>query len=343
MPPMPLQYSDYSAWQREAMSGTALESQLAYWRGRLSGMPPLELPTDRPRPAQLSYRGDRTRFTVPAPLVASLMTHVRVQNATLYMGLLAAFQVLLMRYSGQVDFAVGSPVAGRNRTEIEGLIGFFVNTLVMRGDLSGNPTFSELLTRTRECAVDAFSQQDMPFEKLVEELKPQRDFSRNPLFQVMFTLQNTRETGLRLPGLEITHLPLPRGTAKFDLTLFLAENDGQLDGSFEFSTDLFDATTISRMARHFLRLLEGIAADPHQQISDLPLLTPEERHQSLVEWNSTAADYLAQGHSPVVRAAGRAHARQHRGGVWGATAHLPRAQHARQPAGPSPDLPRRRV
>ncbi len=291
MPPLPLQYSDFSEWQRDTLRGPVLERLLAYWRHQLSGMSPLDLPTDRARPAQLSDRGDRERFTVPAPIVAILKDQAHTRGATLYMALLAAFQILLMRHSGQDDIAVGSPITGRNRTETEGLIGFFVNSLVMRGDLSGNPTFSELLTRTRERALDAYDHRDLPFEKLVEELKPERDPSRNPLFQAMFTLENARESELRLPGLEITRVRIPVSTAKFDLTLFLAESDGRLEGSFEYSIDLFDASTIKRMAEHFLQLLAGIAADPECHIGELPLLTAAERHQLLAEWNDSAADY----------------------------------------------------
>ncbi len=256
------------------------------------------------------------------------------------MVLLAAFQVLLMRYSGQEDIAVGTPIAGRNRTEIEGLIGFFVNTLVMRGDLSGNPTFSELLTRTRERAVDAYSHQDLPFEKLVEELQARRDLSRNPLFQVMFTLQNTREAELRLPGLAFTHLPLPRGTAKFDLTLFLAETDGQLDGSFEFSTDLFDASTDQAGWRGISAAARGQSWPiPHQHIDGL---AAAHRRRSGIscwrEWNATR--WTTRGTSCIQQLfeqQAERHARHHRGGAWGATAHLPRAQRARQPTGPPPD------
>ncbi len=198
--PLPVQYSDYSEWQRGALRGATLEGHLAYWRGHLASLATLELPADRPRPMQPSFRGRQERIEIPAAIAASLKDLARKQNATLYMTLLAAFQVLLMRYSGQDDVAVGSPVAGRGRPEIEGLIGFFVNTLVMRGDLSGNPRFAELLQRTRERAIDAFAHQDLPFEKLVEELNPERDFGRNPLFQVMFTLQGrprSRRSGCR--------------------------------------------------------------------------------------------------------------------------------------------------
>jgi amino acid adenylation domain-containing protein len=291
LPPLPVQYADYAVWQRSWLSGAVLERQLGYWREQLAGLAPLELPTDHARPARLSYRGDVERLELQAELVASLKALARQHNATLYMVLLAAFQVLLMRYSGQEDIAVGSPVAGRNRPELEGLIGFFVNTLVMRGDLSGNPRFSELLAQTRNYALDAYAHQDLPFEKLVEELKPERDMSRNPLFQVMFALQNTPEGDLHLAGLHSERLPLHNGTAKFDLTLSLTEQTEGLHGVLEYATDLFDAATIARLAGHFTTLLEEIVADPEQRIGLLPLLTEAERHQLLVEWNNTATDY----------------------------------------------------
>ncbi len=291
LPPLSLQYSDYSEWQRRWLSGEVLDGQLAHWRERLRDLSPLELPADRPRPARLSYRGELQRFDLPAELVTALKALARQHNATLYMVLLAAFQVLLMRYSGQEDIAVGTPVAGRNRPELEGLIGFFVNTLVMRGDLGGNPRFGDLLARTRQHALDAYAHQDLPFEKLVEVLNPERDMSRNPLFQVMFVLQNTPEAELRLPGLEIERLPLHNGTAKFDLDLSLTEIRGELQGSLEYSTDLFEAGRIQRLAGHYRRLLEGIAANPEQHIGQLAMLTETERPLLLVEWNDTATDY----------------------------------------------------
>ena len=207
------------------------------------------------------------------------------------MTLLAAFQVLLYRYSGQEDIAVGTPIAGRGRSELEGLIGFFANTLVLRSDLSGNPGFRELLARVRESALGAYTHQDLPFEKLVEELAPARDLSRNPLFQVMFVLQNAPSATLALEGVEVSRLALEGHTAKFDLSLGVRETPAGLRVSWEFSTDLFDAPTIERMAGHFTTLLEAIVADPGQRIGELPLLSAAERHQLLVEWNDTAADY----------------------------------------------------
>ena len=291
LPPLPVQYPDFAQWQRAELQGAVLERQLAYWRARLASLTTLELPTDRPRPPAQSYRGARHTFALSAELSATLKQLSQRERVTPYMLLLAAFQVLLSRYSGQDDIAVGSPIAGRTRREFEGLIGFFVNTLVLRTDLSGNPRFRDLLARVRESALDAYAHQDVPFEKLVEELKPERDASRNPLIQVMFVLQNAPGGGLALPGLEMTGQALDTATAKFDLMLTLSEGPSGLRGTLEYATDLFEAATIERMAGHFLRLLEGIAADPECRIGELPLLTAPERHQLLVEWNDTAVDY----------------------------------------------------
>ncbi len=207
------------------------------------------------------------------------------------MTLLAAFQVLLYRYSGQEDIVIGLPIANRNRTEIEGLIGFFVNTLVLRADLSEKPTFKELLQRVRDVCLEAYAHQDLPFEKLVEELRPDRDLSRNPLFQVMFVLQNTPRPLPQPAGLNIERFDVLPATSPFDLSLYLRERGGKLIGFVEYNTDLFEPSTIERMIGHFETLLKGIVADPEQPISTLPLLTEAERHQLVVEWNDTKADY----------------------------------------------------
>jgi amino acid adenylation domain-containing protein len=294
LPPLPLQYSDYSEWQRRWLSGEVLDRQLGYWREQLRDLTPLELPADRPRPARLNYRGDLQRFELPAELVADLKVLAHQHNVTLYMVLLAAFQVLLLRYSGQTDIAVGTPVAGRNRPELEGLIGFFVNTLVMRGDLSGNPRFVDLLARTRQHALDAYAHQDLPFERLVEVLNPERDMSRNPLFQVTFILQNTPEAELRLPGLESERLPLHNGTAKFDLSLSLTETPDGLQGVLEYSSDLFNPGRIQRLARHYRSLLEHIIQAPDTPVWQLPLLDAAERQLLLRDWNATTVQYPDQ-------------------------------------------------
>ncbi len=291
LPELPIQYADYAVWQRERLQGEVLKSQLDYWKSQLANINTLELPTDRPRPPVASYEGAHLHFDLPAPLTEALKALCRREGATLFMTLLAAFQVLLYRYSGQPDIAVGSPIAGRGRSELEGLIGFFVNTLVLRTDLSGNPQFRELLARVRENSLDAYTHQDLPFEKLVEELAPPRDMSRNPMFDVMFALQNAPGTALALEGVEVSLLPLQRYSAKLDLTLVVQESAQGLQASWEYASDLFDAPTIDRMARHFQALLEAVVADPGQRIGELPLLTESERQRVLVQWNDTAADY----------------------------------------------------
>ena len=214
LPRLPIQYADYAVWQREWLQGEVLEGQLAYWKEKLADLSTLELPTDRPRPPVPSYQGAHLTFDLPAPLTQALKELGRREGATLFMTLLAAFQVLLHRYSGQEDIAVGTPIAGRGRTELEGLIGFFVNTLVLRSDLAGNPAFTELLARVRETALGAYTHQDLPFEKLVEELSPSRDISRNPLFQVMFVLQNAPDAELMLRGVQASRLPARRAQRK---------------------------------------------------------------------------------------------------------------------------------
>ena len=287
LPELPVQYADYAAWQRELLAGEALEGELRYWRSQLAGVPPaLDLPTDRPRPTVQDYRGATCRFDIPAEINYRVLELSRREGVTPFMTLLAAFQVLLHRYTGQSDFSVGTPIANRNRLEVEPLIGFFVNTLVMRADLSGDPTFRELLARTKETAFGAYAHQELPFERLVEELQPERDLSRTPLFQVMFTSQNDPTPDVRLPRLTVTRLPLDSGTSKFDLTLNVTDGRDKLRAEFEYSTAIFDEHTVARMAGHLRVLLEGIAADPGRRISSLPLLTDAERQQLLVEWNA---------------------------------------------------------
>lgn len=292
LPNLTIQYADFAYWQRQWLQGEVLEAQLAYWKEQLGGkLPVLELPTDRPRPPVQTFRGAIHSFVLPQTMIEALKTLSQEERATLFMTLLAAFKVLLYRYTGQTDIPVGIPVASRNRSEIEGLIGFFVNTLVLRTDLSGNPTFRELLRRVREVSLGAYDHQDMPFEKLVEVLQPERDLSHTPLFQVMFALQNAPMATLELPGLTWNPVEVESGTAKFDLTLFLTETGQGLTGKLEYNTDLFDAATMIRMAGHFQTLLAGIVADPEQRLLELPLLTEAERRQLLVEWNDTTTEY----------------------------------------------------
>jgi amino acid adenylation domain-containing protein len=292
LPALPIQYADYAVWQRDWLRDEVLRSQLSYWRAQLNtGLALLELPTDRPRPAVQSFRGAMRSFMLPRDLCAAITALCQREDVTLFMALLAAFQALIARSSGQDDINVGSPIAGRTRAETEGLIGFFANTLVLRGDLSGNPTVRALLARVREVCLGAYAHQDLPFEMLVEELQPERDMSRNPLFQVMFVLQNTPPAALELPGLTFSSVKYDSGSAKFDLWLSMSEGAELLGGALEYNTDLFDATTIDRMLGHFERLLCGMVADPAQHLADLPLLTEAEQQQILGDWNTTGRDY----------------------------------------------------
>ncbi|HEX7182532.1 MAG TPA: amino acid adenylation domain-containing protein [Thermoanaerobaculia bacterium] len=292
LPELPLQYADFAVWQRSWLRGEALEAQLAYWRQRLAGAPELlELPADRPRPAVQSFHGAQRSFALPSGLSRQLAELCRRQGVTPFMALLAAFQALLARITGHLDLVVGSPIANRNRFEIEGLIGFFVNTLVLRGDLSGDPGYGELLRRVRETTLDAYTHQDLPFEKLVEELQPRRNLSHSPLFQVLFLLQNAPGAAPELPEVALRQWEVDTGTAKLDLTLGLMEREEGLAGAVEYNRDLFDATTVGRLLTHFETLLAAAVADPERRLSALPLLAPAERHQVLREWNDTAAGY----------------------------------------------------
>lgn len=293
LPSLPIQYADFAVWQRQQLQGEGLTQEVTYWKQQLSEAPPLlPLPTDYPRPAQQSYRGARYAFTV-LPIVTAALKRVSQQGeATLFMTLLAAFQILIARYSGQEDVVVGSPVANRQRIEIEGLIGFFVDTLILRTNLSGSPTFRELLCRVRETALGAYDHQDVPFEKLLEELQVARALSYAPLVQVFFALQNVPRFPLELHGIKAKSVAVKSGTAKFDLSLYIWEEEtGTLTGEIEYNTDLFEPATITRMAGHYQMLLEGIIANPDEPITTLPQLTPRERHQLLVEWNATKRAY----------------------------------------------------
>ncbi|HEX6903706.1 MAG TPA: non-ribosomal peptide synthase/polyketide synthase [Thermoanaerobaculia bacterium] len=282
-----VQYADFAAWQREWLRGAVLEAQIAYWRDQLTGAPALELPTDRPRPPVQRFKGATRPLFLSRETSEALAALGQAEGATMFMTLAAAFQTLLHRYSGQDDVSVGSPVAGRNRAEVEELIGFFVNTLVLRTDLSGSPDFLGLLGRVRRGTLDAFAHQELPFEKVVEELQPERDLSRSPLFQVMFALQNASSSKLDLPGLTLSRWPLGEPVAKFDLSLAMSEGPEGLSGSLEYSVDLFDRSTIDRTLGHFRVLLNAIVSDPRRSVSELPLLTGAERDQLLGEWNAT--------------------------------------------------------
>ncbi|WP_394831236.1 non-ribosomal peptide synthase/polyketide synthase [Pendulispora rubella] len=292
LPALGIQYADFAAWQRQRLSGDVLAAELGYWKKRLTGVRPLELPTDRPRPALPGHRGASLEIVVPESLTVSLRSLGRQHGATLFMTLLAAFHVLLARYSGASDIAVGTPLANRNRAEVEPLIGFFVNTLVMRSDLSGNPRFVDLLAQVREAALGAYAHQDVPFEKLIDALDVERDASRTPLFQTMFALQNAPVGTLSLPGVELSPVAADAPVAKFDLTLLLTESkDGDLRGTLEYDRDLFEAESIAGMIEHFGVLLRGIAAAPATRVGELPLLAEGERQQVVRAWNATDADY----------------------------------------------------
>ncbi|HEX3529024.1 MAG TPA: amino acid adenylation domain-containing protein, partial [Thermoanaerobaculia bacterium] len=292
LPELPIQYADYARWQRGWLTGAVLEEELAYWRERLAGLSPvLELPADRPRPAMASGRGGRRAWHASAGVTARLRSLTQEGGATLFMLLLAVFEALLGRLAGENDVAVGVPVAGRTRVETEGLIGFFVNTLVLRLDLSGAPDLRTLLARSREATLGAFAHQEIPFERLVTELRPERAAARNPLFQIGFVLQNAPAEPLRLPGLTLASAPAATGGALFDLTLEAVEVPDGLTGYLEYSHDLFDGTTASRLARCFMTFLAAAAADPERRFDDLPWLAEVERHQVLHEWNGGRSPY----------------------------------------------------
>ncbi|WP_309730032.1 non-ribosomal peptide synthetase, partial [Chamaesiphon sp. OTE_75_metabat_556] len=290
--PLPIQPADFAIWQRQWLQGEVLQKQLSYWQQQLAGVPALlSLPTDRPRPAVQTFAGDHYQFDLSLALTQKLTQLSQEQGATLFMTLLAAFNALLYRYTEQSDIVVGTPIANRNRSEIEGLIGFFVNTLVLRTDVSGHPTFSELLLRVRSMAMDAYAHQDLPFEMLVETLQPERDLSHSPLFQVDFVLQNEPLAQVELDGLTVSQLSTANATAKFDLTLGMEYTATGLRGGWEYNTDLFDRRTIERLAGHFVTLLEAIVMNPQARISQLSMLTAVEQRQLLIEWNHTEADY----------------------------------------------------
>ncbi|MBC6431621.1 amino acid adenylation domain-containing protein [Nostoc sp. HG1] len=285
-PELPVQYADFVYWQRNWLQGEVIEKHLAYWKQQLSGdLPVLQLPSDRPRPPIQTFRGAQQKFLLSTKLTEAIKQLTQREGATLFMALLAAFKTLLYRYTDQEDILVGSPIANRNRAELEQLIGCFVNTLVLRTSLEGNPSFAELLGRVRKVAIDAYTHQDLPFEKLVEALQPNRDLSYNPLFQAMFVLQNPASDSIWKTE------ELETGTAKFDVLLSMIDSEEGLIGTLEYNTDLFNADTIVRMVGHFQTLLEGVVSDCNQCISELSILTPAERQTQLVDWNNTQVDY----------------------------------------------------
>ncbi len=286
-----IQYADYAVWQREWLQGEVLEKQVRYWKEQLRGVSPLELATDHPRPATQSFNGAEQEIKIDAAMLEALKRLSAEQGVTLFMTLLAGFQVLLSRYSGQEDIMVGSPIANRTRGEVEGLIGFFVNTLVMRADLSGDPTVDELLQRVRKASLGAFEHQDLPFEILVKELQPDRDLSRNPLFQVMFALQNMPKQNAEFTNLTFRPAGGAGVTTRFDLELHFWERSGEIAGVLIYNTDLFDSRTMRRMSEHLVRLVGLLGERPQKRLSELEILSVSEREQLLVEWNDTAVAY----------------------------------------------------
>ncbi|HLM66703.1 MAG TPA: amino acid adenylation domain-containing protein, partial [Longimicrobium sp.] len=293
--PLPVQYADYAAWQREHLAGSALDAQLAWWRGHLAGAPAvLELPADRPRPATPSFAGARRAGALDAETVDALRALGRREGATLYMVLLAAFSVLLSRWSGQDDVVVGSPIAGRTAGETERLVGFFVNTLALQTDLSGDPTFRELLARVRETTLGAFAAQHVPFERVVDEVRPERVPGAAPLFQAMFVLQTSLGEPASLPGLELVPMEGGAPPARFDLTLTATETEQGLSAAFDYATDLFDAGTMERLMEGLRVLARSVAAHPDLPVADLPLLPEAEARRVTVDWNRTEVPYAPE-------------------------------------------------
>jgi non-ribosomal peptide synthetase component F/acyl carrier protein len=288
---LPIQYADYAIWQREGLQGDVLKKQLSYWQQQLQDeLPVLNLPTDRSRSQERSYRGASASLTLPQTLTQTLKDFSRREEVTLFVTLLATFNILLYRYTEQEDILIGSPVANRNRVEVQDTIGFLVNTVVLRGDLSGNPTFRELLGRMQEVVLGAIAHQDLPFEKLLETLQPNRSVSHQPPFQVMFSLQNVPEAALEMPELTLSLLEVENQTAFFDLVFSWQEIDSRLIGTLEYNTDLFDAATINRMLGHFQTLLESILVDCNCTISSLPMLTEQELN-TIKEWHQIDSEY----------------------------------------------------
>ena len=287
-----LQYVDFAAWQREQLSTGMLARQLNYWQRELAGAPTLlELPTDRPRPAVQSFRGGRRTQHVRADLYEALKALARAQDLTLYMLLLGAWQVLLSRHSGQEDIVVGSPMANRDRPELEGLIGCFVNSVVIRGRLDGNPRFSDFLNQVKATVLRAFDHRELPFDRVVEALKPERSTSHTPLFQTLFTLHSFPVQAMRPTGLEVELVQFESGSSRFDVTLDVDEHEGALRMSYEYTTDLFDAATIDRLHAQYVTLLGQIASDVNQTVRDIPLLTAEDEQLLLSRVNDAAFDH----------------------------------------------------
>ncbi|NRD48556.1 non-ribosomal peptide synthase/polyketide synthase, partial [Corallococcus exiguus] len=291
LPELPVQYADYAVWQRSWLQGEVLDVQLDYWRQRLADAAPLELPIDFPRPAVQSSQGGVQPLRLPLPLAEALKAFAQREAVTPFMILMAAFQVLLARYSGQEDISVGSPIAGRTHAETEDLIGFFVNTLVLRSHVASGASFRQLLQQVREAALGAYAHQDVPFERLVEELRPQRDLTRPPLFQALFALQNTSMPSLQLPGLALRGLDLGGHNVKAELEMHFSESSDGFGGSLSFNTALFAPATAQRMARHFVALVEALVSHPEAPLASADMLSQDELHQLLIDWNDTRSPF----------------------------------------------------
>jgi amino acid adenylation domain-containing protein/non-ribosomal peptide synthase protein (TIGR01720 family) len=298
--PLSIQYADYAVWQHQWLDGAVLDAQLAWWREQLAGITPLELPTDRPRPPVRTFRGAQVPVVLPRSVAERLNALCQREGVTPFMLLLATWQVLLSRYAGQEDVSVGSPIAGRQRGELEGLIGLFVNTLVMRAHVGSRMSFRDVLSQVKEAALGAYAHQDLPFERLVDALKPERDLSRNPLVQVLFAVQNTPLPELRMPGLSLSPLQVDDLPVKFELELNLAESDSGYAGFLGYNTDLFEAATARRMVEHFRVLVESVVDRPEAPLASVSMLTEAERRQVLVDWNATASEYPRDSTLPEV-------------------------------------------
>jgi hypothetical protein len=283
--PLTIQYADFAVWQRQRFTGAVLDEQLRYWKTQLEGAATVQLPADRPRPAKASHAGATLSLQLERKLTESCEELCRRHGVTLFVILLSTLDVLLARYSGQDSISVGAPIANRTRAEVEPLIGFFVNTLVLRADLSGNPAFHELLQRLKQVCVGAYEHQEFPFEKLVQELQPERDLGRNPLFQVSLALQNARRERLALPELSLHVLPRQYHAARFDQSWDVSPGPDGLEIAVTYSTAMFNEATVSRMLAHFAQLLKAAVADPAQRIRHLPMLTDIERRQMGLDWN----------------------------------------------------------
>ncbi len=292
LPELAVQYADYAAWQRRWLAGDTLDALLAYWKGKLAGAPPLlDLPTDRPRPALRSSRGARREVALSPELTRALREMALRSGVTLYMILLAALDVLFYRYTGQPDVVVGAPIAGRTREETEPLVGCFLNTLALRSQLSDDLTFKDLLQQVKATCLGAYAHQDLPFERLVQELDPDRDLGRSPLFQVVFNLQNVPAEGISLPGVGMKGIPVDSATTKYDLTLILVDRPNTVAGYLAYSTDLFDAPTVERLVAHLQVLLAGVIKGADKRLRELPLLPEAELRTLLAGWNETGAAF----------------------------------------------------